>query len=160
MYTCRVHCLGVQKHAKLEKGSVSGHIDKFWKRHDGQIEKNTCKNAYLGSIFMPEKYVFGVARYNWPTALAVRPDVLNAKYHFITNTTHSYHNRDPVPYQRSSNTSQILKLERYYAVIISRCGKLWMQIWRKTVLAALTKTSKFEDINGSVDKGRRKNVSE
>ena len=33
-----------------------------------------------------------------------------------------------------------LKLVRYYAVIVSSCGKLWMQTWWKTVLAALTKT--------------------
>ena len=31
------------------------------------------------------------------TALAVRPDVVNAKYHVITNATYSCHNRDPVP---------------------------------------------------------------
>ena len=31
------------------------------------------------------------------TALAVRPDVLNAKYHVITNATYSCHNREPVP---------------------------------------------------------------
>ena len=30
------------------------------------------------------------------TLPAVRPYVLNAKYHVITNTTYSYHNRDPV----------------------------------------------------------------
>ena len=30
------------------------------------------------------------------TALAVRPDGLNAKYHVITNATYSCHNRDPV----------------------------------------------------------------
>ena len=54
-------------------------------------------------------------------ALAVRPDVVNAKYHVITNATY---NRDPVP--RSSNTSRILTLVRYYAVIIARCGKLCM----------------------------------
>ena len=48
----------VQKRAKLEKKRcVFGHIDKFWKGHDGQIKKNSCKNAYLGSIFIPEKYV-------------------------------------------------------------------------------------------------------
>ena len=35
-----------------------GYIDKFWNGHDGQIKKNACKNAYLGSIFTPEKYVF------------------------------------------------------------------------------------------------------
>ena len=65
------------------------------------------------------------------------------------------------PYRRSSNTSPILKLVRYYAVIISHCGKLWMQTWWKSVLAALKKRSKFlEDINGSVDKGVRKIVGE
>ena len=56
----RVHCLGVQKRAKLKKGCVFCHIDKFWKGHDGQIKKNTCKNPYLGSIFTPENYVFRV----------------------------------------------------------------------------------------------------
>ena len=57
----RVHRLGVQKCAKLKKkGCVFGHIDKFWKGHDGQIKKNACKNAYLGSIFILEKYVIRV----------------------------------------------------------------------------------------------------
>ena len=45
---------------KLGKGYVFGHIDKFWKGHDAQIKKNACRNAYLGSIFIPEKYVFRV----------------------------------------------------------------------------------------------------
>ena len=57
----RVHRLGVQKRAKFgKKGCVYGHKDKFWKEHDGQIKKNACKNAYLGSIFIPEKYVIRV----------------------------------------------------------------------------------------------------
>ena len=43
-----------------EKGVFFCHIDKFWKGHDGQIKKNACKNAYLGSIFIPEKYVIRV----------------------------------------------------------------------------------------------------
>ena len=43
-----------------KKGCVFGHIDKFWKEHDGRIKKNACKNAYLGSIFIPEKYVIRV----------------------------------------------------------------------------------------------------
>ena len=43
-----------------KKGCVFGHIDKLWKGHDGQIKKNACKNAYLGSIFIPEKYVIRV----------------------------------------------------------------------------------------------------
>ena len=55
------------------------------------------------------------------TALAVRPDVVNAKYHVITNATY---NRDPVPAKFKHVT--ILTLVRYYAVIIARCGKLCM----------------------------------
>ena len=43
-----------------KKGCVFGHIDKFWKEHDRQIKKNACKNAYLGSIFIPEKYMIRV----------------------------------------------------------------------------------------------------
>ena len=43
-----------------KKFYVFGHIDKFWKGHDARIKKNTCKNAYLGSIFIPQKYVFRV----------------------------------------------------------------------------------------------------
>ena len=51
----------VQKRAKLKKKSMFlGRIDQFWKGHDGQIKKNSRKNAYLGSIFIPEKYVFRV----------------------------------------------------------------------------------------------------
>ena len=50
----RVHRLGMQKHAKLEKRGIYGHIGKFWKEHDRQIKKNECKNAYLGSFFIPE----------------------------------------------------------------------------------------------------------
>ena len=30
-------------------------FDKFFKQHDGHIKKTACKNAYLGSIFIPEK---------------------------------------------------------------------------------------------------------
>ena len=63
------------------KGYVFGHIDKFWNGHDTQIEKNACKNAYLGSIFIPVKYVFRVLfespftrmisslKYKWPPGL-------------------------------------------------------------------------------------------
>ena len=43
-----------------KKGCVFGHIDKFWKGHDRQIKKNARKNTYLGSIFIPEKYVIRV----------------------------------------------------------------------------------------------------
>ena len=50
----------MQKRAKLEKGCVFGHIAKLWKEHDRQIKKNACKNAYLGSFFIPEKYVIRV----------------------------------------------------------------------------------------------------
>ena len=48
------------KTCKIGKKGVFGHIDKFWKGQDGQIKKNACKNAYLGSIFIREKYVFRV----------------------------------------------------------------------------------------------------
>ena len=48
------------KTCKIGKRCVFCHIDKFWNGHDGQIKKNACKNAYLGSIFIPEKYVFRV----------------------------------------------------------------------------------------------------
>ena len=50
----RVHCFGVQKRAKLEKRVFFGHIDKFWKEENRQIKKTACKNAYLGSFFIPE----------------------------------------------------------------------------------------------------------
>ena len=43
-----------------KKRCVFGYIDIFWKGHDRQIKKNACKNAYLGSIFIPEKYVIKV----------------------------------------------------------------------------------------------------
>ena len=64
--------------ANWKKWYVFGHIDKFWKGHDIQIEKNPCKNTYLGSILIPEKYVFRVCfespfmrmasslKYKWP----------------------------------------------------------------------------------------------
>ena len=45
--------------------------------------------------------MLGLARYNWPDVvnanLAVRPDVVNAKYHVLTffYFTYSCHNRDP-----------------------------------------------------------------
>ena len=54
----RVHRLGVQKRAKLGKRVCFWYSVKFWKEHGGQIKKNACKNAYLGFIFTPEKYVF------------------------------------------------------------------------------------------------------
>ena len=41
--------------AKLKKGCVFGHSDKFWKEHDKQFKENACKNTYLGSTFVPEK---------------------------------------------------------------------------------------------------------
>ena len=62
-----------------EKGCVFGHTDKIWNGHDGQIKKNACKNAYLGSIFIPEKYVIRVLFvYPWmslipPLAIRVPP---------------------------------------------------------------------------------------
>ena len=32
----------------------------FGKDMTDKLKKNACKNAYLGSIFIPEKYVFRV----------------------------------------------------------------------------------------------------
>ena len=61
-----------------KKGYVFDHIDRFWNGHDTQIKKNACKNAYLGAIFIPEKYMFRVCfespftrmisnlKYKWP----------------------------------------------------------------------------------------------
>ena len=46
-----------------EKKGVFLVIDKFWKRHDGQIKKKRIQKRvglYLGSFFIPEKYVFRV----------------------------------------------------------------------------------------------------
>ena len=43
-----------------KKGVFLVILDKFWKEPDRQIKKNACKNAYLGSFFIPEKYVFRV----------------------------------------------------------------------------------------------------
>ena len=47
---------GAKNVQNWKKGGVFRHIDKFWKGHDGQIKKKACKNAYLGSIFIPENY--------------------------------------------------------------------------------------------------------
>ena len=59
MYT-RISFRGANTGKIGKKGYVLGQIDKFWKGHDTQIKKNACKNPYLGSIFIPEKYVFRV----------------------------------------------------------------------------------------------------
>ena len=47
-------CKNVQN---WKKWCVLGHIEKFWKGHEGHIKKNLCN---LGSIFTPEKYVLRV----------------------------------------------------------------------------------------------------
>ena len=49
-----------QKLAKLENRVCFWSYRQILKGHDGQIKKNACKNAYLGSIFIPEKYVIRV----------------------------------------------------------------------------------------------------
>ena len=41
------------------------------------------------------------------TALAVQPDVLNAKYHVITNAIYSCQNHDPVP----AKFKQVMNIE-------------------------------------------------
>ena len=43
--------VGVQKSAKLKKGYVFGHFDKFWKGNGGQNKQISCKNTCLGSGF-------------------------------------------------------------------------------------------------------------
>ena len=80
-----------------------GHLD-MYKWSYGQ--KFTCK-------FLPD--ITG------RTALAVQPDVVNAKYHVITNATY---NRDPVPakFKHVTNIDTCTLL----AVITARCGKLCM----------------------------------
>ena len=40
-----------------KKGVFLVMVTNFEKDINGQIKKNACKNAYLGSIFIPEKYV-------------------------------------------------------------------------------------------------------
>ena len=75
-----------------KKGVFMVIIDKLWKGHDGQIKKNACKNAYLGFIFIPEKYVIRVLLVcPWtslipPLAIRVAPRVLSLK---ISSSAHS-----------------------------------------------------------------------
>ena len=58
LYACT--SLRGAKTCKIGKKSVIWSYRQFWKGHDGQIKKNACKNAYLGSIFIHEKYVIRV----------------------------------------------------------------------------------------------------
>ena len=60
MHCTRVHRLGVQTRAKLGKRVCFWSYRQFGKEHDRQIKKNASKNAYLGSFFIPEKYVIRV----------------------------------------------------------------------------------------------------
>ena len=43
-----------------QKGWCFWSYDKFWKGQADKLKKNACENAYLGSVFIPEKYVFRV----------------------------------------------------------------------------------------------------
>ena len=54
LHTSFKGCKNVQN---LRKGCVFCHIHKFWKGHDGKIRIKHAKNVYLGSIFIPGKYV-------------------------------------------------------------------------------------------------------
>ena len=59
----------------------------------GKIKKNTCKNTYLGSIFIHEKYVFRVCfespftrmisslKYKWPPGIKLDSDFFSLKHH-------------------------------------------------------------------------------
>ena len=61
-----------------KKGVFLVILTNFGKNKTDKLRKNTCKNAYLGSIFIPEKYVFRVCfespftrmitilKYKWP----------------------------------------------------------------------------------------------
>ena len=77
MYACTAFS-GAETCKIGKKGVSFGHIDKFWKGHDRQIKKNACKNEYVGSIFIPKKYVIRVLFVSpWtclipPQALAIR----------------------------------------------------------------------------------------
>ena len=50
-------CKNVQN---WKKGYVFGNMTTFGRDMTDKLKKNACKNAYLGSIFIPEKYVFRV----------------------------------------------------------------------------------------------------
>ena len=58
-----------------KEGCVFGDIDKFWKGHGGQIKKSACKNAYLGSIFIPEKYVLKVCFESPFRRMNIQPEI-------------------------------------------------------------------------------------
>ena len=76
-----------------------------------------------------------LARYNWPKA--VRPGVLNAKYHVITNAAYSYSclNRDPVLAKFKHVTNiETCTLLSYHVVESSGCkhgGKRCSLLWQK-----------------------------
>ena len=78
LYVC-TSFRGAKNVQNWKKGCVFGHIDKFWKEHDRQNKKNACKNLYLWSFFIPEKYMIRVLFVNpWmslipPPAIWVPP---------------------------------------------------------------------------------------
>ena len=94
-------------------------------------------------------------------ALAVRPDVLNAKYHVITNATYSCHNRDPVP----AKFKHVMNTETRTLLCCDHIA-----LWKALDAKMLGNGARCSDknvkilvviyINVSVDKDRRKNVGE
>ena len=74
-----------------KKKCAFGHIDKFLKEHDREIKKNAYINAYLGSIFIPEKYVIRVLFVSpWtslipPLAIRVAPGLSSLNF-YVHNT--------------------------------------------------------------------------
>ena len=65
-----------------KKGCVFGHINKFWKGHNGQIKKNACINAYLWSIFMfrvcfesPFTKMISSLQYKCPQGYQAHPNI-------------------------------------------------------------------------------------
>ena len=47
----RTSFIGCKNVQNWKKGCVFGHIDKFWKGHDGKIKKNACKNSVFRVYF-------------------------------------------------------------------------------------------------------------
>ena len=72
----RTKCSNVSKHIRVCAIRCSG------------------KMASVLGVFGACDFAVGLPDITGRTALAVRPDVVNAKYHVITNATY---NRDPVP---------------------------------------------------------------
>ena len=101
-----------------------------------KIHRDTLYSALYKFLFI----IINLPDTTGRTALAkaVRPDVLNAKYHVIINATYSCHNRDPVPakFKHITNieTCTFTILWSYHVVESSGCkhaAKHWSLLWQK-----------------------------